>query len=138
MKKIFAIAALACLSMGAGHAAERFEPGSWLSTSIVGGRKTGTNGPRCVTAQEARSMNGTADTIRVALESDPAWKGCKIRDVKAEGTGVAFTAACAGEVVTTSQTTYAGSSYEGTIRVAVAGSPILAMTIKGERVGSCP
>lgn len=79
-------------------------------------------------------MNGSADAIQGALESDPAWKGCKIRDVKAEGMSVA----CAGDMVTASQTTYDGSSYEGTIRVTMAGSPLLAMTIKGKRVGSCP
>ena len=138
MKTRLILTVLAMPFAGAAHAAERFEPGSWRSTSSSGTNRSQTNGPRCVTAQEARSMNGTADTIRTALEADPAWTGCRIGDVRAEGMSVAFTATCPGDIVTTSQTRYAGSSYEGTIRVTASGSPMVAMTIRGERTGPCP
>lgn len=137
MKLRLTLTLLATLFAGATQAADRFEPGSWLSTSGGGGRMPQTNGPRCVTVQEARSMNGSADAIRTALEADPAWQGCRIGDVRAEGMSVIFTATCPGEIVTTSQTLYAGSSYEGTIRVTAAGAPMLAMTIKGKRTGPC-
>jgi hypothetical protein len=138
MKQYLLIALLAVAPVRGAHAADRFEPGLWRSTSFVAGRQAETKGPRCVTAKEARSMNGSADSVRIGLEDDPAWRGCKIRDVRVEGASVAFTAACASEVVTTSETTYAGSSYAGTISVALAGSPVLDMTIKGERAGPCP
>lgn len=137
MQRIF-ISALLCLSIESARAGERFEPGMWQSTSFVSGRKAGITGPRCVTAQEAQSMNGPVDSIRKALEADPAWRGCSIRDLRADAMRIDFTAACADAIVTTSQTTYRGSSYEGTISVTSAGTPTLAMSIKGERTGSCP
>jgi len=138
MKRLLLSALLVALFAREGLAGERFEPGLWRSTATVEGRGSQTTGPRCVTTEEGRSMNGSADSIRTALASDPAWRGCEIRDVRAEGAAVDFVAACTGETVTTSRTIYAGTSYEGTIRVTVAGSPAMTMTVKGERTGACP
>lgn len=143
MKRIVA-AAFLCLSIpGAqsvqgAHAGERFEPGLWRSTAIIGGQKGRETGPRCVAASEAQSMNGSASAIRKLLEADPAWQGCAIGEVHEDEMRVDFSAVCAGAVVTTSRTTYRGSSYEGTITVTSPQAPALAMSIKGERIGSCP
>lgn len=138
MKRVV-FAGLLCLSLVQGaDAGERFEPGLWRSTAVVGGGTGRVTGPRCVTAREAQSMNGSAAVIGALLAAEPDWQGCTIRDVRAEGMQVDFTAVCADSVVTTSQTTYRGSSYEGTIGVTRAGSPVMAMSIKGERLGACP
>ncbi|MGO4403420.1 DUF3617 domain-containing protein [Bosea sp. RAF48] len=137
MKRAFAAFSLLLLVQGA-YAGERFEPGLWQSTAFIGGKKGRVTGPRCVTTQEAQSMNGSASAIRKVLEVDPAWQGCAIGEVRTEGMQVDFTATCAGAVVTTSRTTYRGSSYEGTITVTRPETPALAMSIRGERVGACP
>ncbi len=137
MKRAFVALFLGFLVQSA-SAGERFEAGSWQSSVIVDGKKGRITGPRCVAAQEAQSMNGSAATIRKVLEQDPAWQGCAIGEVQAEGMQVDFKATCAGAIVTTSRTTYRGSSYEGTITVTGPQSPALAMSIKGERTGACP
>lgn len=137
MKRAFAAFFFCLLAQGA-YAGERFEPGLWQSTAFIGGRKGQATGPRCVTAREAQSMNGSASAIRKVLEVDPAWQGCAIGEVRAEEMQVDFTAICAGTVVTRSRTTYRGTSYEGTITVTRPEAPALAMSIKGERIGSCP
>lgn len=130
-------AALLALGCQGVQAADRFAPGLWRSSALIDGQAERRTGPRCVTAEEAQTMNGPAASIREALEASPDWKACRIRDVRADGDSVAFSAVCA-DAVTTSQTRYQPSSYSGTITVTQPGAPTLTMAIKGERVGSCP
>ncbi|GAU80328.1 hypothetical protein BIWAKO_00214 [Bosea sp. BIWAKO-01] len=136
MKHLLPAALLALGCQGA-QAADRFEPGLWRSSALIDGKTERRTGPRCVTDKEAQTMNGSAASIRGALEASPDWKACSIRDVRADGDSVAFSAVCA-DAVTTSQTRYQPSSYSGTITVTQPGAPTMTMSIKGERVGSCP
>lgn len=138
MMKPILVIALLVLGCKVGWAADRFEPGLWRSTAVIDGKTTRKTGPRCVSSQEAEAMNGPAASIRKGLEASPDWKGCSILDVLVDGNRVDFSVACADAITTTSQTTYQGSSYVGTITVGKAGAPALRMSIQGERVGTCP
>lgn len=49
-----------------------------------------------------------------------------------------FAAACGGGIVTTSRTTYRGTSYSSVVTVSSAGKTGLEMAIESTRVGNCP
>ncbi|MFG1477690.1 DUF3617 family protein [Xanthobacter sp. V4C-4] len=119
-------------------ASERFQPGNWQAVTRVDGKTAGKQPPRCVAAADTTTMNGTADEIRKALAASPDWQGCALSDVRADGDQVDFTASCGGGIVTTSRTTYRGTSYSSVVTVSSAGRIGLAMAIEGTRVGNCP
>lgn len=138
MRRTALVAVLMALGAGGAQAAERFQPGMWQSVTRVDGKKAGGQPPRCVPGADTATMNGTADSIRKALETSPDWQGCAVSVARAEGEQVDFTASCGGGMVTTSRTAYRGTSYSSVVTVAYAGRTALVMAIEGKRVGDCP
>ena len=112
-------------------AADRVQAGQWESTMTVGSAKPIVT-KYCITAGEARSMNGDLATLRKYLEESTAAssKGrCSVKNVELNGNQTIVTITC-GKAEVIGKTTYHGDHYEST---SSNGS-----TLVGKRLGSCP
>lgn len=126
---LFSLAAL--LVPSATFAAERVQPGQWSTTMTIGSSKPMVT-KYCITAADARLMNGNLATLRKYLEESTATKTkgrCAVKNVELNGNRTIVTIAC-GKTEVVGTTTYHGDHYES--------SSSDGSTVVGKRVGECP
>jgi len=112
-------------------AADRVQAGQW-ETTLTGATPQPMVTKYCITAAEARAMNGDLATLRKYLEESTAanTKGrCAVKDVELDGNRTVVTMKC-GKTEVVGTTTYHGDRYEST---SSNGS-----TVTGRRLGACP
>lgn len=115
------------------RAAERMMAGQYEVTMTTEG-KTQTS-TRCVTADEAKSVNGDAKTGREYVEK--AAKGaCTVRAYDVTGNTVSCTMVCGPGVVRAASATYHGDGFEGDVTTTAGGRSHTAHT-KARRIGAC-
>ena len=115
------------------RAADRLVAGQYEFTMTTEG-KTQTS-TRCVTPDEAKSVNGDAKAGREYIEKT-AKGACTVRAYDVTGNTVSCTMACGPSVVRTSSATYHGDSFEGDTTTTAGGKTHTAHT-KAKRVGAC-
>lgn len=143
MNRIHAMAlvllmALLGVTASAASAQERMRTGLWDMTTTKDGQVIST-GTRCFTAEDARSANGDAKTLRDTLDASFAKASCKLTDWTVNGNAVSYVAECggAGAHTLSSVSSYHGDTVESQMTVKRAGSTDT-LTTKGHRVGACP
>ena len=112
-------------------AADRVRAGQW-ETKLTSGSAKPIVTKHCITADEARSMNGDLPTLRKYLQESTAknTKGrCAVKNVEVDATRTIVTIAC-GKTEVVGTTTYHGDHYES--------SSSNGTTIVGKRLGACP
>lgn len=133
MTKKFAVALLAGAALfhaAASFAADRVKAGNWEMRVTLPGAKSAVN-THCITADEARQINGDVATLRKYVETSTAEKlqgRCTVKSVVAKDNQTIVTIAC-GKTEVTSTTTYHGDHYEV--------SSSTGMTMTGKRIGDC-
>jgi hypothetical protein len=131
MSKPFAAAVLLLLAATAAAAADRVQSGQWETTMTGVGPKP-TVSRYCVTAADAKLMNGDVATLRKYVEQSTAEKmkgRCAVKDVQVKGNQTIVTITC-GKTAVTTTTTYHGDRYEA---ASTAGT-----ALTGKRLGACP
>jgi len=134
MKRIFcggAVALFALLRSG-GNAlgADRVQPGQWETSMTMGSGKPAVT-THCITADEAKLMNGDVATLRRYVEQSTAKHTagrCVVKNVEIQENRTMVTIAC-GKTSVTSTTTYHGDHYESS---SSNGTRLL-----GKRLGAC-
>lgn len=115
------------------RAADRIMAGQYQYTMTTEG-KTQTS-TRCVTADEAKSVNGDAKAGREYMNK--AAKGaCTVSAYDVTGNTVSCTMVCGPSVVRAATATYHGDSFEGDVTTTAGGKSHTAHT-KGKRIGAC-
>ena len=115
------------------RAADRIMAGQYEFTMTTEG-KTQTS-TRCVTPDEAKSVNGDAKAGRDYVEK--AAKGaCTVKTYDVTGNTVSCTMVCGPSVVRAASATYHGDSYEGDVTTTVGGRAHTSHT-KAKRIGAC-
>jgi uncharacterized protein DUF3617 len=127
------LAALMAFAAPPLRAADRIMTGQYEFTMTTEG-KTQTS-TRCVTPEEAKSVNGDAKAGRDYIEK-AANGACTVRAYDVKGNTVSCTIACGAGVVRTSSATYHGDSFEGDVTTTAGGKTHTAHT-KAKRVGAC-
>jgi Protein of unknown function (DUF3617) len=131
------VAAVAALVLPAAllAAPERLHAGQWeFSTSHVEGEPESVK--TCVTAEEAASINGGAQTGRAYAERN-AGAGCKVNDYSVNGDVVTYSVTC-GKSTVRATVTYRGDTSEGDTVIQREGQPDIVMHVKARRIGECP
>jgi hypothetical protein len=111
-------------------AADRVQSGEWQTTLTLAGKPTVTK--HCITAAEAKLMNGDVATLRKYLEQSTAQKTrgrCTVKNVSLMGDTTVVTISC-GRTEVTGTTKYHGDRYES--------SSTDGTTVTGKRLGNCP
>jgi ketosteroid isomerase-like protein len=118
------------LHAGSAAAADRVKAGQWETKMTMGGRPMVS--AYCITAAEAKLMNGDAAAVRRYVEesTEKNTRGrCSVKRVTVSGNRTVVTIVCGkSEVVGT--TTYHGDHYESTSSDGT--------TLTGKRIGACP
>lgn len=110
----------------------RLNPGLWQTTSDRA-KVAGLQESRCISKEEAdRTVNGSDDQIRKALEEQTAKDSCTLDDVRINGSTIAFGMTCSGMKMSVS-TDYRGDSSTTTMTSGAMGT----MTTEGVRKGDC-
>jgi len=112
------------------RAADRVQAGEWETKATIAGKPTVTK--HCITAEEARLMNGDEATLRKYVEQSTAEKTrgrCAVKSVSVSGNKTVVTIAC-GSVSVTGTTIYHGDHYESTSSNGT--------SLVGKRLGACP
>ena len=111
-------------------AADRVQAGEWETKTTIAGKPVVSK--YCITAADARLMNGDEATLRRYVEQSTAEKTkgrCAVKSVVVTGNRTVVTIAC-GKTQVVGTTTYHGDHYESTSSNGV--------TLVGKRVGACP
>jgi N-acetylmuramic acid 6-phosphate (MurNAc-6-P) etherase len=130
MRASIAIALLSFATISI-DAADRVRAGKW-ETSLTMGAGKPTVSTYCITASEAKLMNGDLAAMRKYVEESTAknTKGrCAVQSVELNGNRTVVTIAC-GKTKVTGTTIYHGDRYEY--------SSSNGMTMTGKRTGACP
>lgn len=110
----------------------RLNPGLWQTTSDRA-KVAGLQESRCISKEEAdRTVNGSDDQIRKALEEQTAKDSCTLDEVRINGSTIAFGMTCSGMKMSVS-TDYRGDSSTTTMTSGAMGT----MTTEGVRKGDC-
>ncbi|MDQ6891739.1 MAG: DUF3617 domain-containing protein [Acidobacteriota bacterium] len=113
--------------------ADRFRVGQWeLTTTTQGETRTV---KRCITAQEAETVNGDTKSSRASAERQSP--SCKYTDYKVDGNLVSGAMTC-GKLASRWATTYHGDTMEGDKFTRIAGGPEFVSHTKAKRLGDCP
>jgi hypothetical protein len=118
------------LSASNAAAADRVQAGEWENKMTMGAAKP-TLTKHCITAAEAKAMNGDVAVLRKYLEQSTAanTRGrCTVKSVELKANVTTVTIAC-GKTEVTSTTTYHGDHYES--------SSSNGTTLVGKRLGAC-
>jgi hypothetical protein len=99
----------ACVALVA-EAADRVRAGQWEQTLTIAGRTISKS--TCLTQSDAEAINGDASSIKMYVEKVSAPAGCKVTDVKINGSQVVVTSVCASGKENVGTTTYHGDSFE--------------------------
>lgn len=114
------------------QAADRMQPGKWeFSMTRDGSTHTST---RCVTAEEAGSVNG--DTKSARAHAEKSAKNCTVDAYDIHGDRVSYKLTCAGATIE-SAATYHGNSFEGDLKSVRAGKEATTH-VKAHRLAACP
>jgi hypothetical protein len=111
-------------------AADRVQAGQWQTTLTSAGKPMVTK--YCITAQEAKLMNGDLATLKKYLEESTATKTrgrCTVKSVSLTGNRTVVAIAC-GKTEVVGTTTYFGDHYESKSSDGT--------TVTGKRLGPCP
>ena len=111
-------------------AADRVQAGQWESKMTLGTGKPMLT-EYCITAADAKLMNGDLATLRKYLEESTAasTKGyCTVKNVALNANRTIVTLAC-GKTEVTNTTTYHGDRYESTSSNGA--------VVSGKRIGAC-
>jgi hypothetical protein len=130
MTKIFAVIVAMLITANA-LAADRVQPGQW-ETKLTGVSAKPMITQHCITAAEARLMNGDVATLRKYLVESTAAKTkgrCSVKNVELTGNRTVVTMSC-GKTEVVGTTVYHGDHYES--------SSSNGTTIVGKRLGACP
>ena len=136
---LFAMAALIGANASTALAQERLRAGLWEMTTTKGGQVINT-GTHCFTAEDARSANGDAKTLRDASEATFAEASCKVKDMTVTSSTVSYVVECgsgADAHTLSAVATYRGDTVESQMTVKRA-TLTDTTTSKGHRVGACP
>jgi hypothetical protein len=112
------------------RAANRVQAGEWETKATMAGKPTVSK--HCITADEARLMNGDEATLRKYVEQSTAEKTrgrCAVKSVSVSDNKTVVTIAC-GTISVTATTIYHGDHYESTSSNGT--------TLVGKRIGACP
>jgi len=110
----------------------RLNSGLWQTTSDRA-KVAGVEESRCISKEEAeRTVNGSDEQIRKALEEQAAKDACTLGDVTISGSTIAFGMTCSGMKMSVS-TDYRGNSSTTTMTSGAMGT----MTTEGVRKGDC-
>jgi hypothetical protein len=120
-------------------AGDRIVAGQYEITSTVNGKPK--IYPLCITAAEAKGINGDAKTGREYAErvsSETAQRPCTSKDYRVSGSTVSYIMTC-GDEVSTVRETYHGDSFEGdaTVKFADNSPPPIVEHYTAKRVGAC-
>lgn len=128
---VFALTLAAAPGFGAG---ERMVAGNWTFEMETKGQDPRTF-TRCITAEEAGSVNGDAATARAYAEKS-AGTSCTMKDFAIDGDTVSYQVIC-GDTAITSKVAYHGDGFEGVLTTK-SGSYEATTQLKGHRAGACP
>jgi hypothetical protein len=115
-------------------AAERMVSGNWTFEMVTTGQDPRTF-TRCITAEEAGSVNGDAAAARAYAEKS-AGTACSVKDFHVDGDTVSYSLTC-GETTIASKATYHGDSFEGVLTTKN-GDNEATTQLKAHRAGACP
>ena len=116
-------------------AADRIRAGQWeFSTTRAKGEAILSK--HCITADEAASANGDANTARAYTEKQAAGR-CKVTDYKVAGASVSYAMTCGPRSIRATAT-YHGDTFEGDQFTKDEGGPEIVSHVKARRVGNCP
>jgi hypothetical protein len=133
MTRTFPILISATLLLGATDVAgaDRVKAGQWETTITVASSKPmGTK--YCLTAADAKAMNGDVATLREYVKKTTAEQSggrCTVKDVKLSGNQTTVTIVC-GRTEVTNTTKYFGDRFES--------SDSNNTKVVGKRLGACP
>lgn len=113
--------------------ADRFRAGQWELTTTTRGETSTVK--RCVTAEEAETVNGDTKSSRASAERQSP--SCKYTDYKVDGSSVSGAMTC-GRLSSRFATTYHGDTMEGDKFTTIAGGPEFVSHTKAKRLGDCP
>ena len=88
---LLSLTALIGVTASTALAQERLRAGLWEMTTSKGGQVINT-GAHCFTAEDARSANGDAKTLRDTLDASFAKASCKVKDMAVTGNAVSYVA----------------------------------------------
>ncbi len=91
-------------------AADRVRAGQWEVKLDFNGRSMVRS--VCISAADAALINGDAASLRAYTERINEGTGCKVTDVKTQGSSVSVKSVCASGKENTGTTTYSGDRYE--------------------------
>ena len=114
-------------------AADRFRAGHWELTTTTRGETSTVK--RCVTAEEAETVNGDTKSSRASAERQAP--SCKYTDYKVDGDSVSGAMTC-GKLSSRWATRYHGDTMEGDKFTRIAGGPEFVSHTKAKRIGNCP
>jgi hypothetical protein len=115
-------------------AAERMVTGNWTFEMETAGQDSRTF-TRCISAEEAQSVNGDAASARAYAEK-AAGANCTVKDFVVDGDTLTYTLVC-GETTISSKATYHGDTFEG-VMISKNGSTEATTHLKAHRIGACP
>jgi hypothetical protein len=132
MTRVSIAAVILLLSAGSASAADRVQAGQWETKMTMAGSTKPAVSTHCITAAEAKLMNGDVAALRKYVEDSTAknTRGrCLVKSVTATGNRTVVTMAC-GKTEVVGTTTYHGDHYESTSSNGT--------SLTGRRVGACP
>lgn len=90
---------------------------------------------RCVSADEAASVNGTVESARASSEKKALKSNCKVKAFAIANDVVTYTLGCGARTIE-STTRFQGESSEGTLTTTAEGKSVVTR-IKAHRTGAC-
>jgi hypothetical protein len=116
------------------RAADRMTPGNWTFEMKTTDQDSRTF-TRCVTADEAGSVNGDTASARAYAEKSAAGR-CTLKDFTVDGDTVSYSLACSDTTIS-SKAAYHGDHFEGVL-ITKNGDTESTTQLKAHRVGACP
>ena len=115
-------------------AADRLQIGQWEFTSTTKGEAH--TFKRCVTPDEAGSVNGDTRSARAYAEKQTAGH-CTISAYKVGGNAVSYAMVCGPRTIRCTAT-YHGDTFESDLKTKAEGAAEVVTHVKAHRLGDCP
>jgi len=113
------------------QAADRMQIGKW-EYKITSNGKTST-ATRCVSKEEAASVNGTAESARASATKNA--KGCALKVYDLKGNTITVKMDCGGTIIE-STGTYLGDTSDAIVKSTTDGKQSTTL-VKAHRIGAC-
>ena len=133
-KALLVVLVLALAAARGVFAAERMVTGNWSFEMETTGQDPRTF-TRCISAEEAQSVNGDAAAAQAYAEK-AAGGSCTVKDFVVDGDTLTYRLLC-GETTILSKATYHGDSFEG-VMTSKNGAAEATTHLKAHRTGACP